>query len=119
MKQHIQRAGTWRWLASAILLTMALKPLAAQNMIVWEGERQHQFRTARVDSVTFTETSTVDIVDEASAERLETILDRRSPAWQPYEYVNGGNALGTNITVSPDPIPNPQSPIPNPQKNFY
>ncbi len=104
MKQNIKKTGMWRWLTLTALLTLALKPMAAQNMIVWEGNAQHQFKIGAVDSITFTEKSTDDIVDEASAERLEDILSRRSPAWEPYEYVSGGRALGTGVTVSPDPM---------------
>lgn len=80
MKQDIQKTGMWRGLTLTALLTLALKPMAAQNMIVWEGNAQHQFKIGAVDSITFTEKSTDDIVDEASAERLEDILSRRSPA---------------------------------------
>ena len=79
----------WRVLVLIALLSLALKPMAAQNMIVWEGSSQHQFKIGAVDSITFTETSTDDVIDEVSAGQLETILNRRSPAWEPYEYVAG------------------------------
>lgn len=87
-----------------VLLSLFLNPLAAQNMIVWEGNVQHEFKVDAVDSITFTVPSSDDIVDEDSYGHLETILSRRSPAWQPYEYVSGGRALGSKVTVSPDPM---------------
>ena len=87
-----------------LLLPLALRPMAAQNMTVWVAGTGHEYRVGVVDSVTFTETSPDEIIDEVSANGLEQILARRSPVRQPYEYVAGGKALGTKVTVSPDPM---------------